>query len=200
MINLINTEHEITTTHVPDARKVVSKNKAAAKKLMRKETAAELLGKLPATGESIELITNGQSNAGGFYEVIRDTWGKVEHLSLATWIINRDYIDMLFLDLQHGRLGSLTFVISNRMQQLGKGHAPAFNVLKTKALESPNVKFRVANSHAKVFCLTNGADFITVAGSGNWSENPRIENYTITNDKVKYQFHIDWMTEICKAQ
>lgn len=200
MIGLINSEKELSTTHVPDARKVVSKNKAAAKKLMRKETAAELIGKLPAIGESLELITNGQSNAGGFYEVIRDTWGKVEHLAVATWIINRDYIDILFRDIEQGRLKSLTFVISNRMQQLGKGHSPAFNVLKTKALESPNVNFRVANSHAKVYCMTNNTDFITVSGSGNWSENPRIENYTITNDKVKYQFHLDWMTEICKAK
>lgn len=200
MINLIQSEHEIATTHMPNARKVVSKNKAAAKKLMRKETAAELLGKLPATGESLELITNGQSNAGGFYEVIRDTWGKVEHLALATWIINRDYIDMLFADLEENRLGSLTIVISNRMQQLGKGHAPAFNVLKTKAMESPKVNFRVANSHAKVFAMTNGTDYITVSGSGNWSENPRIENYTITNDKLKYQFHLNWMSEIQKAK
>lgn len=200
MINLIQSEHEIATTHVPNARKVVSKNKAAAKKLMRKETAAELLGKLPAQGESLELITNGQSNAGGFYEVIRDTWGKVQHLALATWIINRDYIDMLFADLEQGRLESLTIVISNRMQQLGKGHAPAFNVLKTKAMESPKVNFRVANSHAKVFAMTDGTDYITVSGSGNWSENPRIENYTITNDKLKYQFHLNWMSEIQKAK
>jgi hypothetical protein len=197
-------EHEIFTTYMPEeARKVVAKNKAAAKRLMRKEAAAEILdsiGGVPKPGEFVDVLTNGQSNAGGFYEVLRDKWGKVECLTLATWIINRDYIDMLFADLESGRLGELVFVISNRMSQLGKGHGPNFNVLKTKATENPQCKFRVHNSHAKVFAMTNGIDYITVSGSGNWSENPRLENYCISNDKSRFEFHKAWMLEISKAK
>jgi hypothetical protein len=194
-----NDEKDISTTHMPDARKAASKNKAIAKRMMRKEVASDIIATLPAIGESFECITNGQSNAGGFYEVIRDRWGKVDELCIATWIMNRDYINMLFDDLDNNRLGSLVFIISNRMQQLGKGHAPAFNVLKSKAIEHPRVKFRVANSHAKVFSMTNGIDYITVSGSGNWSENPRIENYCITNDKTKFDFHKKWMIELCQS-
>jgi len=195
---------DIFTTYTPEKTKsVVSANKAAQRKLMRKESAAEIIsdiGGLPKMGHFAEILTNGQSNAGGFYEVIRDQWGKVDCLVLATWIINREYIDMLFSDLQKNILGELVFVISNRMSQLGKGHAPNFNVLKTKAMAHPRVEFRIANSHAKVFAMTNGTDYITVSGSGNWSENPRIENYCISNDRERYEFHKSWMLEIAKSK
>jgi hypothetical protein len=48
--------------------------------------------------------------------------------------------------------------------------------------------------------MTNGIDYITVSGSGNWSENPRIENYCITNDQVKFEFHKSWMLEVAKSK
>lgn len=197
-------KQEVFTSYLPKRSKsAASINKANAKKLLRKEAAAEIIdfmGGLPKQGEFYEILTNGQSNAGGFYEVIRDKWGKVEKLALATWIINKDYIDMLFDDLNSGRLGELVFLISNRMSQLGKGHGPNFNILKTKAMAHPHCSFRVANSHAKVFACTNGIDFITVSGSGNWSENPRIENYCISNDKTRHDFHVEWMLEIQKSK
>lgn len=198
------TNSEIFTTYKPSRSKTAySENKAMVKKLLRKEAAQEIINQMqgmPKAGQFFEVLTNGQSNAGGFYEVIRDSWNVVHELNLATWIINKDYIDMLFDDLDSGKLLQLNFVISNRMSQLGKGHGPNFNILKTKAMESPKCGFRVANSHAKVFSCNNGTDFITVAGSGNWSENPRIENYSISNDKTRHDFHRDWILELINSK
>jgi hypothetical protein len=48
--------------------------------------------------------------------------------------------------------------------------------------------------------MTNNIDYITISGSGNWSENPRIENYTITNDKERFLFHQSWMLEVAKSK
>lgn len=201
---LFNDEQDVFTTYMPAApRKIVAKNKADSKKLLRKEVAAQILesiGGIPQQGQFVDVLANGQSNAGGFYEAIRDRWSRVEKLTLATWIINKDYIDMLFADLDSGKLGELVFVISNRMGQIGKGHAPNFNVLKSKAIAHPRCTFRVANSHAKVFAMTNGTDYITVSGSGNWSENPRLENYCISNDKQRFEFHLSWMLEVAKSK
>lgn len=86
------------------------------------------------------------------------------------------------------------------MSQLGKGHAPNFNIMKTLFTSNPNIKFRVVNSHSKTYAMTNGVDFITVDGSGNWSENPRLENFTITNDKAKFDFRRQWMEELCEKE
>lgn len=204
MFDLNFNEREISTTYKPERARVsaAAQAKREAKALMRKEEAAEIIkqiGGIPKPGESIDILCNGQSNAGGFYEVIRDQWESVDCLCIATWIINREYIDMLVEDLEQGRLKKLVFIISNRMSQLGKGHAPNFNRMKTKFMELEQVDFRVVNSHAKTYTMTNGTDYITVDGSGNWSQNPRIENYTLTNDKGKFDFRLAWMMEMCKA-
>lgn len=200
MFELEFNRSEIVTTDKPKtakSRKAELKQEQAA--MMRKEEAGKILesiGGIPMPGVSVDILTNGQSNAGGFYEVIRDKWGHVSHLCLATWIINRHYIDVLFDDLSTGKLGFLTFILSNRMSQLGKGHAPNFNRLKSYMPELDNAKFRVANSHAKVYAMTNGKDYITVSGSGNWSDNPRIENYILSNSKDRFDFHKEWMTRL----
>lgn len=199
-------ESEIQTSYKPETAKAGKKEspKIRAKRMLKKENAAaiiEQVGGIPALGESVDVITNGQSNAAGFYEVIRDEWGKVDCLCVATWIINRHYIDMLVEDIEKGVLKKLVFIISNRMSQLGKGHSPNFNRMKELFSEKSDiVSFRVVNSHAKTYCMTNGVDYITVDGSGNWSENPRIENYTISNSKEKFDFRHSWMMDLCKAK
>ena len=40
----------------------------------------------------------------------------------------------------------------------------------------------------------------TVIGSGNWTENPRIENYIIHNCEEIYKFNVDWINEITHAE
>lgn len=199
------TGQEIFTPFLPEKPKVSGAYsvKAEGKKLLRKETAAEIfrqIGGIPKPGQSFDILTNGQSNAGGFYEVIRDEWKIIEYVCIATWIINRDYIEMLYRDVGSGKIKNLVFIISNRMSQLGKGHAPNFNIMKTLFTSNPNIKFRVVNSHSKTYAMTNGVDFITVDGSGNWSENPRLENFTITNDKAKFDFRRQWMEELCEKE
>jgi hypothetical protein len=201
-MSLFEAELEIVNPFLPDAPMVsrVRKNKAITKQGLRKESAKEILtkaGGLPVNNTSFDCITNGQSNAGGFYEVIRDEWGQVECLCIATWIINRYYIDLLLNDLKTGKLKKLVFILSNRMKQLTH-HKPHFNYLISQSKDIDNCYLRICKSHAKTYSMTNGIDYITIDGSGNWSENPRIENYTITNNKEKFDFRYNWMMELMK--
>lgn len=173
----------------------------AHKKAFKKREGADFIISeigIPPPGHSIDFISRGEANAGGFYEAIKEMWGgKVEEACIATWIINRYYIDMLLSDIQSGALKNLTFVISNRMRQLGH-HAGNFNFLLSVFSKETNISVRVANSHAKTFGMTNGKDYICIDGSANWTDNPRLENYTITNSKEKFDFKRKWMTEIVK--
>lgn len=55
----------------------------------------------------------------------------------------------------------------------------------------------ISNSHAKTFSISDkNGNFITVSGSANWSENPRIENFLILNDENLFNHHKDWMSEL----
>ena len=39
-------------------------------------------------------------------------------------------------------------------------------------------------------------NYLTISGSGNWSENPRIENYIIIGGESSYDFNCDWIKKI----
>lgn len=204
MFDLYSHEQAIHTDEMPESASAVRrKSKAKAIALMKKEEARQIIenvGGWPNQGESVSIITNGQSNAGGFFEVMLDQCGEIEILALSTWIINRRYIEIIIDATKNGKIGELIFVLSNRMSQLGKGHLPNFNFLKTYLPELENASFRVAKTHAKVYSMKTKKGCITVSGSGNWSENPRIENYEIINDEELFKFHYDWMKTICNAR
>lgn len=190
---------DIVSTQRISPRSIRAKLKQKERALMRKEAAEDIINQLgwPKKGHSHNIITNGQSNAGGFYEVFRDST-TVDCLCIATWMINRHYIDMLISDIKEQRLSELVFVLSNRMSQLGGLHKSNMNRIKSELPTMSNVSFKIANSHAKVFTMKSKDLYITVSGSGNWSDNPRIENYIICNSEDVFDFHKSWMLEICK--
>lgn len=64
------------------------------------------------------------------------------------------------------------------------------------ANEKPNVKITFANNHAKVFIAkTQDEKYIVFEGSGNLSDNARIEQYLIEDNKQTYEFHKEWILE-----
>ena len=58
------------------------------------------------------------------------------------------------------------------------------------------INYVVANSHAKIQMYKTSNKYITISGSGNWSENPRIENYIILGGKQQYDFNSQWIKEL----
>lgn len=46
--------------------------------------------------------------------------------------------------------------------------------------------------------IENGKDYIVIQGSANFTSNPRIEQFSINNNKILFDFHKNWMDEIIK--
>ena len=60
-----------------------------------------------------------------------------------------------------------------------------------------NVKISFAWNHAKVFLAkTTENKHIVFEGSGNLSDNARIEQYIIEDNNITYDFHKQWIDEI----
>lgn len=65
----------------------------------------------------------------------------------------------------------------------------------SKVNKNSNVAF--GWNHAKVFLSkTKCNKYIVFEGSGNLSDNARIEQYIIENNKIVYNFHKNWIKEI----
>ena len=148
---------------------------------------------LPSENKYFAIKTNGTSDCGSIFSYILEEWNEINEMYLATWTISKQNIKRLKEAIESGRLKELTLVFSSTLKPANPAlYASLVGSLK----EFENVKLKEINSHAKTFSVTNGKDFITVTGSANWSENPRIENFLILNDKSLFEHHKEWMSEL----
>jgi hypothetical protein len=154
-------------------------------------------GGLPTADKYFAIKTNGTSDCGSIFSYILQEWNEITEMYLATWTISKQNIKRLKEAIESGRLKELTLVFSSTLKPANPSlYASLIGSLK----EFENVKLKEINSHAKTFSVTNGEEFITVTGSANWSENPRIENFLILNDKTLFEHHKEWMSELTDLQ
>ena len=154
----------------------------------------EDFGGFPTSDKYFAIKTNGTSDCGSFFTYALNEWENITEMYLATWTISKQNIKRIKEAVESGKLKELTMVFSSTL----KGANPALYASLVGALKPfGNVKLKEINSHAKTFSITDGKDnFITISGSANWSENPRIENFLILNDKVLFDHHKEWMSEL----
>jgi hypothetical protein len=155
------------------------------------------IGGMPKHDEVVYMKSNGLSDTGSIFRYISNNYD-LNELYLSTWIISRPNIEHLEALVANNKISHIYFVASTRLKQLTKSNY-AFLVEQFK--KHPNkITFKITNSHAKTFSVsTKEGDYFTVTGSGNWTENPRIENYVILNDKNAFDHNKDWMLEILKS-
>ena len=172
--------------------------KIAWRKTIRKESRDEdfdtlitSVGGLPNTDEAVIIKTNGCSDTGSIFTYINQK-ETVTEVYLSTWIISRSNIERLLKCFDAG--ATLTFVVSKRLKELKKSD---YAYLVEQFQKRKGIKYKVANCHAKTFSVkTVQGNHYTVTGSGNWTENPRIENYIITNDVEYFGHNKEWMEEV----
>ena len=175
-----------------------SSYKKIAKIDNRNEYFNENVLQMPSMHECLCIKTNGLSDTGSIFNHIINNH-KCNELYLSTWIISRENIDMIINALKSGKLNKVYFVISVRLKQLKKSNYA--HLIEQFTEHKDKCFFKVCNSHAKIFSLSTDKDYFTVIGSGNWTQNPRIENYIIHNDINIFDFNKDWITELtCPKQ
>lgn len=193
-------EDDFMETKIMPAKSFYTKRnfeKRKTRMALRQESVDEIFnefGGLPKTGENYTVISNGGFDCVCYLNYIIKQLKQIDELCLATWIINRDNCKQIFDYIDGGQIKNMILILSNRTRQLRKQDW-GFVI---EGMKERNVKIKVPNTHAKLFSCANynSESFITVEGSGNWNENKRIENYSITNSKELFEFHKNWMNEV----
>lgn len=192
---------EVTKTNIKGSVKsLIKEEKKELRKYNRDNNAKKILddlGGFPKENQYYAIKTNGETDAGSFFTYALNNWQEITEMYLATWTISKANIKRIKDALDSGKLKYLTFVFSSTLKA---ANPSLYANLMINLKEYSNVSLKEINSHAKTFSLTNGNDFITVSGSANWSENPRIENYLILNDKQLFNHHKEWMTELSNLE
>lgn len=115
-----------------------------------------------------------------------EVYGKIKNFHMATWSISNKASEMLIMAKDAGLIENMYCLLDWRVQ---------VRTPKAKGLlKFNNIEMKVCNCHAKTFCIEfDSGEKISVVGSANLTNNPRIEAGTICNDPEIYNFHSGWI-------
>jgi len=143
-------------------------------------------------GITYTMITQKVINPYGFIlEAIKQN-GPINNLIIATYSINQKAISILMNLLDDKLIKDFTLLVNCNIKFQMKGKD-----VELLAEEKKRDNFHIIKkySHAKVTLIDQDNVKIVISGSGNYSENPRHEQYTINDDKELYEFYKRWIYE-----
>ncbi|QIP14730.1 hypothetical protein G8759_19975 [Spirosoma aureum] len=112
---------------------------------------------------------------------------------IATWSMTEDAVRVLVQGLASGLIESLDLLIDARVI---RRNASAYAFVQAHA-----DKVRITACHAKVSVLINQNWHISIVGSANYTNNPRIESGVVTEREDVARFHQNWIeAEMKKAK
>lgn len=108
-------------------------------------------------------------------------------LYFSTWSISELSARKLVGWLDSGRITSVVALVDFRAKNR---HPAAYHLARHHISD-----MRVGSCHAKVTVLKHAAGYVTIVGSANWTENPRIEAGIISTNESTGLGHIKWIQE-----
>jgi len=162
-----------------------------------KEKTAQVIDKvveigLPKENEQLRIITMKSFNSIALINYVAEK-ETIKSATLIIFAINIQAAKLLLELFNAGKIQELELVISS-IRNAGYS-------IKSKAVEllskEKRIKMMFVNSHAKISAIhTREDNYYVIEGSGNFSYNGRIEQYTIDNDKKIYNFTLNWVEEM----
>ena len=149
----------------------------------------------PLPGEQYRIITEKQFNAYALILHLLET-EEIERMYLAIYRINEQTVASLIDFIEAGKIKKATFVISNFFNQTRKPERWAIK-LREFCDNNSDCEHVYTHNHSKVLAVktTSGSHYV-FEGSGNMSDNARIEQYIYENSEEVYLFHKSWMDEL----
>jgi len=138
-------------------------------------------------------VTNNHFNA---ITVIQFLFEKYEivSISIAIYRMNQKSVNKLIEFIEKTDM-KVKILLSNFFRE-NKRYEKWCETLINYAIGKENVIVGFGLNHAKVFtALTKCNRHIVFEGSGNLSDNARIEQYLIEDCKATYDFHNEWITK-----
>lgn len=112
------------------------------------------------------------------------------HLYFTTWSLKEYPVRLLLEAIEDKRLLSISCILDSRVK--------ARNPEVLQLAKNSFVNCREYDCHAKVFVLETESWMVTMVGSSNMTNNPRVEACVLSTDKAVGHFHKHWITELIK--
>ncbi len=173
-------------------KSIVQKNKRRQQLIQRMDELAKAMKPIEKN-TTLHLIT---SENFGSIELLRHITQKhkPKTIYITTWSINQEFVHMVE-ELLKDNVQIFFFVDTSLKGR--KNHLAAQMVSLAYEHKNLTIKYHY-KLHSKITLIESEGMHITIEGSANYSENTRVENFTITESKELFNFHKEWMTEIIK--
>lgn len=169
------------------------------KKIRRDENCLNGLSSFPNANEMCSFVSKGMSDAGSFLYAFHELEGVIEEAVIATWTISKENVLILLDYLDNGLIKKLTILLNDGLLKTNSTK-PIYAFMRLEFdKRKDKVSYSVCNSHAKIQMYRTSEKYATISGSGNWSRNPRIENYIVIGGKEAFEFNSNWIKEIVNA-
>ena len=190
-------QQQVETTHKISARKLVMQNRRELISKLKKQKAKKVLESLPAPGVALHIVSNGAFNYWNFVPLIAELAPRaITEAYFSTWTMNRACCVELFSLMDEGKLGKVSLITGLYFK---RREAAVYTHLMT-GLAKRGMRLRSLENHTKVTLMAAPPDFYVMEGSANFTNNPRIEQNTITNDETLWRFHAEWIEETLNAE
>lgn len=174
-------------------------SRSELKQVIRDTNCYEALKKFPDNNEVVSFVSKGLSDAGSFLFAFYEREGIIEEATIATWTISKKNVQKMLDYVDEGKIKKLNVMINDGLLKTNSTK-PIYAFMRLEFdKRKDKISYCVANSHAKIqmYKSVNGK-YATISGSGNWSENPRIENYILIGGEYNYNFNVGWIKDILK--
>lgn len=136
------------------------------------------------------IITQTRINPYAFLLSAIEEHEKIDHLYIATYRVSAKTANNFKQMLDDGLIKDFILVVNDNYETLMKHNS---YILLDLDNNCDNFQLIQRNSHAKVTLIDANGEKIVISGSGNYSNNPKIEQYTIIKDNKLFEFHKEWM-------
>jgi len=191
-------DNEIETTRQPDTRAIKFASKLRMITALKKEAAAAILTELPASGESLHIVSNGKFDYFSFVSVVLSLLPQTYsvHFYGSTWTMSRNNVTELFELFDSGKLGSLNMLTGTYFK---RRESSVYATLLT-GIQERQQRYIAFENHAKIMLFNHQDTYIVIEGSANFTANSRLEQTVIVNNRDLWAFHKAWMDEMLNGK
>lgn len=155
----------------------------------------KILEELPLVDESLHIVSNGTFD---YFNLIPRTIElanqNVETFYFSTWTMSHQNVISILEMFDQGIFKNIHALTGEYF----KSRETAVYYILEMGIKERNQKLFSNKNHTKVTLLEIGNDYYVIEGSANFTANPRIENFIITNSKELFYFHKEWMDTLIK--
>jgi len=143
-------------------------------------------------GTVYNIITQIRVNPYTFLLDAIDKYKTIEELYIVTYRISEKAMNNIKYMIDNNLIKNTTLLVNDNYETLMKDKA---QVLINMNNDLDNFTLIKKNSHAKITLIKVKDKHIVISGSGNYSANPKIEQYQMIDNKELYNFHKEWIEE-----